>query len=52
MSISKYLKGLGAGLLGVALLALPGNLSAKEIKIGVIYDYSGPLAAGGPLCKL
>ena len=47
MSISKYLKGLGAGLLGVALLALPGNLSAKEIKIGVIYDYSGPLAAGG-----
>ena len=47
MSISKYLKGLGAGLFGVALLALPGNLSAKEIKIGVIYDYSGPLAAGG-----
>ena len=47
MSISKYLKGLGAGLLGVALLALPANLSAKEIKIGVIYDYSGPLAAGG-----
>jgi branched-chain amino acid transport system substrate-binding protein len=47
MSISKYLKGLGAGLLGAALLALPTNLSAKEIKIGVIYDYSGPLAAGG-----
>ena len=47
MSISKYLKGLGAGVLGAALLALPINLSAKEIKIGVIYDYSGPLAAGG-----
>ena len=47
MSISKYLKGLGAGLLGAALLAFPTNLSAKEIKIGVIYDYSGPLAAGG-----
>ena len=47
MSICKYLKGLGAGVLGAALLALPINLSAKEIKIGVIYDYSGPLAAGG-----
>lgn len=47
MSISKFLKGLGAGLLGAGLLALPANLSAKEIKIGVIYDYSGPLAAGG-----
>jgi branched-chain amino acid transport system substrate-binding protein len=33
--------------LGAALLAFPTNLSAKEIKIGVIYDYSGPLAAGG-----
>ena len=47
MSISKFLKCLGAGLLGAGLLALPANLSAKEIKIGVIYDYSGPLAAGG-----
>jgi len=47
MSISKFLKGLGTGLLGAGLLALPANLSAKEIKIGVIYDYSGPLAAGG-----
>lgn len=47
MSISKFLKGLGAGLLGAGLLAFPANLSAKEIKIGVIYDYSGPLAAGG-----
>ena len=47
MSISKYLKGFGAGLIGLAMLSLPGNLSAKEIKIGVIYDYTGPLAAGG-----
>ena len=47
MSISKYLKGFGAGLIGLAMLSLPANLSAKEIKIGVIYDYTGPLAAGG-----
>ena len=47
MSISKYLKGFGAGLVGLAMLSLPTNLSAKEIKIGVIYDYTGPLAAGG-----
>ena len=47
MSISKYLKGVGAGLIGLAMLSLPANLSAKEIKIGVIYDYTGPLAAGG-----
>ncbi|MFL2919046.1 MAG: ABC transporter substrate-binding protein [Thalassobaculaceae bacterium] len=47
MSISKYLKGVGAGLVGLAMLSLPANLSAKEIKIGVIYDYTGPLAAGG-----
>ena len=47
MSISKYLKGFAAGLFGLAMLSLPANLSAKEIKIGVIYDYTGPLAAGG-----
>ena len=47
MSISKYFKGFGAGLVGLAMLSLPANLSAKEIKIGVIYDYTGPLAAGG-----
>jgi ABC-type branched-subunit amino acid transport system substrate-binding protein len=41
------LKGVGAGLIGLAMLSLPANLSAKEIKIGVIYDYTGPLAAGG-----
>jgi ABC-type branched-subunit amino acid transport system substrate-binding protein len=41
------LKGFGAGLVGLAMLSLPANLSAKEIKIGVIYDYTGPLAAGG-----
>jgi len=47
MSISKYLKGFAASLLGLAMLSLPANVSAKEIKIGVIYDYTGPLAAGG-----
>ena len=47
MSISKYLKGFGAGLIGLAMLSLPASLNAKEIKIGVIYDYTGPLAAGG-----
>ena len=41
------MKGFGAGLVGLAMLSLPANLSAKEIKIGVIYDYTGPLAAGG-----
>ena len=33
--------------LGVAALASPALSQAKEIKIGVIYDYTGPLAAGG-----
>jgi len=47
MSISICLKGFGAGLVDLAMLSLPANLSAKEIKIGVIYDYTGPLAAGG-----
>jgi branched-chain amino acid transport system substrate-binding protein len=45
MALSRYLKRLGAGLGLATLIALPVN--AKEIKIGVIYDYSGPLAAGG-----
>jgi branched-chain amino acid transport system substrate-binding protein len=31
----------------VALSAGPGLAQGKEIKIGVIYDYTGPLAAGG-----
>jgi branched-chain amino acid transport system substrate-binding protein len=45
MALSRYLKRLGAGVVLATLIALPVN--AKEIKIGVIYDYSGPLAAGG-----
>ena len=43
------------GFLGALILTalLPGTTSAaaqdagKKIKIGVVYDYSGPLAAGG-----
>ncbi|MAZ98658.1 MAG: ABC transporter substrate-binding protein [Rhodospirillaceae bacterium] len=45
MALSRYLKRLGAGVVLATLIALPVN--AKEIKIGVIYDYTGPLAAGG-----
>jgi branched-chain amino acid transport system substrate-binding protein len=33
--------------LGVAAFASPALSQAKEIKIGVIFDYTGPLAAGG-----
>ena len=36
------------GLAAVAALALsPAQAQQKEIKIGVIYDYTGPLAGGG-----
>ena len=45
MALSRYLKRLGAGVVLATLIALPVN--AKDIKIGVIYDYTGPLAAGG-----
>ena len=40
-----YLKRLDASLILAAVIAWPAN--AKEIKIGVIYDYSGPLAGVG-----
>ena len=40
-----YLKRLGASLILAAVIAWPAN--AKEIKIGVIYDYSSPLAGVG-----
>src|SRR5690242_17950047 len=30
-----------------ALFALPAQAQRKEVKIGVIYDYTGPFAAGG-----
>src|SRR5690242_21807574 len=29
------------------LFALPAQAQRKEVKIGVIYDYTGPFAAGG-----
>ena len=45
MALSRYLKRLGAGVVLATLIALPVN--AKEIKIGGIYAYTGPLAAGG-----
>ena len=47
MSFKKTLKGLGLGIAAVAALTLSAQAQAKEIKIGVIYDYTGPLAAGG-----
>ena len=47
MSFKKTLKGLGLGIATVAALTLSAQAQAKEIKIGVIYDYTGPLAAGG-----
>ena len=47
MSVKKTLKGLGLGLATAAALTLSAQAQAKEIKIGVIYDYTGPLAAGG-----
>jgi len=33
--------------LTMAVLAVTAYAQQKEIKIGVIYDYTGPLAAGG-----
>ena len=47
MSFKKTLKGLGLGIATAAALTLSAQAQAKEIKIGVIYDYTGPLAAGG-----
>jgi ABC-type branched-subunit amino acid transport system substrate-binding protein len=47
MSFTKTLKGLGLGFATAAALTLAAQAQAKEIKVGVIYDYTGPLAAGG-----
>lgn len=47
MRISSMLKGLAAGVAALGLLAAPASAADKKIKIGVIYDYSGPLAGGG-----
>jgi ABC-type branched-subunit amino acid transport system substrate-binding protein len=46
----KGLTGLALGLLTAGLLAaapMTADAQAKKIKIGVIYDYTGPLAGGG-----
>ena len=47
MAFKRTLKGLGLGLATAVGLSLAPQAEAKEIKIGVIYDYTGPLAAGG-----
>ncbi len=38
---------LRAGVWAAALVAVPAQAQQKEVKIGVIYDYTGPFAAGG-----
>ena len=44
---------LAAGAFACGLLAAAGALAqGKEIKIGVIYDLSGPLAAGGSIASI
>lgn len=43
--IRKYYRGLLAAFVASLFAVAPAQ--AKEIKIGVIYDYTGPLAAGG-----
>ena len=48
MNVRRYCVGFGyaLALFGVAFTA---TAQQKEIKIGIIYDYTGPLAAGGSL---
>jgi branched-chain amino acid transport system substrate-binding protein len=38
---------LTAAVCAAALIAAPAQAQRKEVKIGVIYDYTGPFAAGG-----
>ena len=47
MSIKRFIHGLAAGAAALALMAAPASAADKKIKIGVIYDYTGPLAGGG-----
>lgn len=47
MAVSRLLKGLAIGAAAIGLMASPASAQDKTIKIGVIYDYSGPLAGGG-----
>ena len=47
MRASRFLRSLALGVAALGLLASPASAQDKKIKIGVIYDYSGPLAGGG-----
>ena len=54
MSIVKLEAALGAVVVVLLLLA-PGNAALgqdKKIKIGVVYDLTGPLAGGGRTCSI
>jgi branched-chain amino acid transport system substrate-binding protein len=48
MIVRRFCVGIGFALALIGL-ALTANAQQKEIKIGIIYDYTGPLAAGGSL---
>ena len=41
------IRALSAAACAAALVAAPALAQHKEVKIGVIYDYTGPFAAGG-----
>ncbi len=47
MRAKRLIQGLAAGVATLALMASPAMAQDKSIKIGVIYDYTGPLAGGG-----
>ncbi len=48
MSSDKTVRALAAAVVAAALVAPPhAQAQRKEVKIGVIYDYTGPFAAGG-----
>ena len=47
MRVIRMLKGLALGAVALGLVASPAQAQDKKIKIGVIYDYTGPLAGGG-----
>ena len=47
MRFSHMLKGIAFGAAALGLMSMSAHAADKVIKIGVIYDYSGPLAGGG-----
>ncbi len=49
MSLLKWARGIALSAMAVSAAALiaPAEAQQKKIKIGVIYDYTGPLAGGG-----